>query len=66
MATMSSDRAPDVGQPIEPATASATSKSAVAFPRGQVAFPNSLAPKPASGWSVKGIMDELSGPKAAY
>jgi hypothetical protein len=65
MATMSSDRAPDVSQPIEPTTATAT-KPAVAFPQEQVAFPNSSAPKPASGWSVKGIMDELSGPKPAY
>ena len=65
MATMNSDRTPDASQPIERATAPAI-KPAVAFPQGQVAFPSNSPPATASGWSVKKIMDELSGPKAAY
>jgi hypothetical protein len=41
---------------------------AAAFPQGQAAFPNNSMPGPddASGWSLKKILDEFSGPKPAY
>jgi hypothetical protein len=46
----------------------ASGRPAAAFPQGQAAFPNNSTPGPedASGWSIKKILDEFSGPKPAY
>jgi hypothetical protein len=59
---MNSDEA-DTNQPPK-----ADAKPAAAFPQGQAAFPNNSSPGPddTRGWSVKKIMDELSGTKPAY
>jgi hypothetical protein len=66
MATMSNDNSVDDSQVLTPANGS--KPGAAAFPQTQVAFPINSAPPASnvSGWSVRKLMDEISGPKPAY
>jgi hypothetical protein len=59
MATMNNDQTP---------SATTNKTGAAAFPQTPTAFPNGSIPAAANtnAWSVKRLLDEVSGPKPAY